>query len=213
MPTGGWEGIPPERLTPRQRRLQRCARILLLGALVNLLAVIAIAAVAVHAGNHDSALFTALQEALLPRLLVPADAAVLLLGVMTGANVAALLVLSITILAQEWWALAVLWLWMALNLAMLVLFGFAAGVLAIVPLILGWRHSAGRFSRLSHQPCHAQGTARDGCAARADSPLSPSSLTLMGFFTLLLYLLQIPQGGVVVNGRAGAGALHRRALH
>ena len=202
VPTGGWEGIPPERLTPRQRRLQRCARILLLGALVNLLAVIAIAAVAVHAGNHDSALFTVLHDTLLPRLFVPADAAVLLLGALTGANVAALLVLSITILAQEWWALVCSWLWMALNLAMLVAFGFAAGVLAIVPLVMAGGIALGDFRAYRTNPVMLKELRGRMRGARGFAIITVF-LTLMGFFTLLLYLLQIPQGGVVVTGELG----------
>ena len=60
---GEWEGIAPERMTPRQVRLQRCSLILLWGALLNFLAVLAICAAAIHAGNRDSSLFTAMQTA------------------------------------------------------------------------------------------------------------------------------------------------------
>lgn len=199
---GGWEGIAPERMTPRQRRLQRCSLILLWGALLNFLAVVAICAAAIHAGNRDSSLFTAIQAALLPGLVISADAAVLLLAAGTGVNVALLLLLSVVILAQEMWSVVGVWLTVALNLAALVWLGFAPSVLAVAPLLAAGLLTLGDLRAYRVNPVMLKELRGRMRGARGFAIIT-IFLTLMGFFTLLLYLLQIPQGGVVVTGELG----------
>ncbi len=200
--TGQWEGIAPERMTPRQRRLQRCSLILLWGALLNFLAVVAICAAAIHAGNQDSSLFSAIQAALLPGLVISADAAVLLLAAGTGVNVALLLLLSVVILAQEMWSVVCCWLAIALNLAALVWLGFAPSVLAVAPLLAAGVLTLGDLRAYRINPVMLKELRGRMRGARGFAIIT-IFLTLMGFFTLLLYLLQIPQGGVVVTGELG----------
>lgn len=199
---GEWEGLAPERMTPRQRRLQRCSLILLWGALLNFLAVVAICAAAVHAGNQDSSLFAALQAALLPGLVISADAALLLLAAGTGVNVALLLLLSVVILAQEMWSVVCCWLAVALNLAALVWLGFAPSLLAVAPLLAAGILTLGDIRACRVNPVMLKELRGRMRGARGFAIIT-IFLTLMGFFTLLLYLLQIPQGGVVVTGELG----------
>ena len=199
---GEWGGIAPERMTPRQRRLQRCSLILLWGALLNFLAVVAICAAAIHAGNQDSSLFSAIQAALLPGLVISADAAVLLLAAGTGVNVALLLLLSVVILAQEMWSVVCCWLAIALNLAALVWLGFAPSVLAVAPLLAAGVLTLGDLRAYRINPVMLKELRGRMRGARGFAIIT-IFLTLMGFFTLLLYLLQIPQGGVVVTGELG----------
>ncbi|MCY4147202.1 MAG: ABC transporter permease [Chloroflexi bacterium] len=199
---GEWEGIAPERMTPRQRRLQRCSLILLWGALLNFLAVAAIVPAAIHAGNHDSHLFTAMQATLLPGLVISADAAALLLAAGTGVNVALLLLLSVAILAQEMWSVVGCWLAVALNLAALVWLGFAPSLLAVAPLLAAGILALGDLRAYRVNPVMLKELRGRLRGARGFAIIT-IFLTLMGFFTLLLYLLQIPQGGVVVTGELG----------
>ncbi len=197
-----WEGIAPERMTARQRRLHRCSLILLWGTLLNFLALLLVCALAVHAGNHDSSLFTSAQTALLPRLVISADTAVLLLAAGTGANVMALLLLSVVILAQELWSAVGLWLVIALNLAALWAYGFAPAVLAVAPLLAAGILALGDWRAYRINPVMLKELRGRMRGARGFAIITVF-LTLMGFFTLLLYLLQIPQGGVVVTGELG----------
>ncbi|MCY4466264.1 MAG: hypothetical protein OXE46_12085 [Chloroflexi bacterium] len=199
---GEWEGIAPERMTPRQVRLQRCSLILLWGALLNILAVAAICAAAIHAGNRDSSLFSALQAALLSGLVISADAAVLLLAAGTGVNVALLLLLSVGFLAQEIWSVVCCWLAVALNLAGLVWLGFVPSLLAVAPLLAAGMLSLGDLRAYRVNPVMLKELRGRMRGARGFAIIT-IFLTLMGFFTLLLYLLQIPQGGVVVTGELG----------
>ena len=197
-----WEGIAPERMTPRQRRLHRCSLILLWGALLNCLALLLVCGLAVHAGNHDSGLFLSAQTALLPRLVVSADTAVLLLAAGIGANVMALLLLSVVLLAQELWSALGLWLVMALNVAALLVYGFAPALLAVAPLLAAGMLALGDWRAYRVNPVMLKELRGRMRGARGFAIITVF-LTLMGFFTLLLYLLQIPQGGVVVTGELG----------
>ena len=76
---GAWDRIPSELMTPRERLLRRCSRIMFWGAIINLLAAIVVIALGVSAANNDSALFSAVHGALLGNFSISADAAVLLI--------------------------------------------------------------------------------------------------------------------------------------
>ncbi len=202
VPTGAWQGIPPELLSPRERRLRRCSHILLWGALLNLLVALLTLGAAIHAGNTDSALFGALQEALLSRFVIDADAAVLLLISGSLANMALLLLLSVVILAQELWTVFMAWLLTALNLAALVAFGFLPALLAIAPLLLVGMLTTRDLGAFRLNPVMVK-ELRGRMRGLRGFAIITIFLTLMSFFTLLLYLLRVPSGGVVVTGELG----------
>ena len=180
--------------------------------MLNFLAVLAICAAAVHAGNQDSSLFAALQAALLPGLVISADAAVLLLAAGTGVNVALLLLLSVVILAQEMWSVVCCWLAVALNLAALVWLGFAPSLLAVAPLLAAGLLTLGDLRAYRVNPVMLKELRGRMRGARGFAIIT-IFLTLMGFFTLLLYLLQDPPRRRGRDRRAGARAVYRRALH
>ncbi|MDE2855163.1 MAG: hypothetical protein OXN88_13405 [Chloroflexota bacterium] len=203
VPQGpAWDRVPPELMTPRERLIRRSSLIMLWGALVNLAAAIVAIVVAVHAANRDNALFAALQEAALSRFAIDADSAALLIIAGILANSAVLLVLAAVILAQELWTVFTAWLLTAVNLAALALFGFTAGLLAIVPLLTVGLLTIGDLRAFRLNPVMVK-ELRGRMRGVRGFAIITIFLTLMSFFTILLYLLRVPAGGVVVTGDLG----------
>ena len=200
--TVAWDRIPPELMSPRERLLRRSSLIMFWGAVVNLLAGFAMIAAAVHAGNTDPALFAELQAALLSNFAISADAAMLLLIAGILANMAVLLMLSVVILAQELWTVFTAWLMTGLNLIALVVFGFLPAILAIAPLIVVGMLTLGDLRAFRLNPVMVK-ELRGRMRGVRGFAIITIFLTLMSFFTLLLYLLRVPQGGVVVTGELG----------
>ncbi len=197
-----WDRVPPHLMTPREKLLRRSSLLMLAGAVVNFLAAIAFIGLSIHAANQNPALFSQLQAALLSDFAVSADAAALLVIAGVLANMAVLLVLSAVILAQELWTVMTAWLLMALNLAALLVYGFNAALLAIAPLLLVGLMSLGDLRAFRLNPVMVKELRGRMRGARGFAIIS-TFLLLMSFFTLLLYLLRVPAGGVVVTGELG----------
>ena len=197
-----WDRIPPELMTSRERLLRRSSLIMFWGALLNLVAAVIVIGVAIHAANHDKALFVALQEAALSRFNIDADAAALLLIAGILANTAILLVLSAVILAQELWTVFTAWLLTVVNLAALLAFGFTASILAIAPLLTVGLMTIGDLRAFRLNPVMVKELRGRMRGVRGFATIT-IFLTLMSFFTILLYLLRVPAGGVVVTGNLG----------
>ncbi len=197
-----WDRIPPELMTPRERLIRRSSLIMFWGALINAVAGISVIVAAAHAGNVDPALFSALQGALLRDFVISADAAALLIiaGILT--NMAVLLVLSAVILAQELWTVFTAWLLTAVNLAALLAFGFLPALLAIAPLLTVGLMTMGDLRAFRLNPVMVK-ELRGRMRGIRGFAIITIFLTLMSFFTILLYLLQAPRGGVVVTGELG----------
>ncbi len=199
---GAWDRIPPELMTPRERLIRRSSLIMLWGALLNLVAGLAIIGAAIHAGNQDSALFTQLQDAFLALLPIDADAAALLIAAGILTNMALLLVLAAVILAQELWTVFTAWLLTAANFGALIGFGFTPGLLAIAPLLTVGLLTLRDLRAFRLNPVMVKELRGRMRGVRGFAIIS-IFLTLMSFFTILLYLLRVPQGGVVVTGELG----------
>ena len=197
-----WERVPPELMTPRERLLRRGSLVMLLGALANALGAAVVFMLAVHAGNVEPALYDSLQAALLSGFVISADAAVLLVIAGILANMAVMLLLAVVMLAQEIWTVFCAGLASALNLAALIIFGFTPALLALAPLLaLGVAVlrdlRAFRLNPVMVKELRGRMRGIRGFA------IMTIFLTLMSFFTILLYLLQVPRGGVVVTGELG----------
>ena len=197
-----WDRVPPELMTPRELLVRRSSLIMLGGAFVNLVAGIAVIALAARAGNQDPALFLELQAALLSDFAISADAASLLVSAGILANMAVLLVLAVVILAQELWTVFTAWFLIALNLAALMTFGFLPALLTIAPLTAVGLMTLGDLRAFRLNPVMVKELRGRMRGVRGFAIISVF-LTLMSFFTLLLYLLRMPQGGVVVTGELG----------
>ena len=200
--TAAWDRVPPELMTPRERLIRRSSLIMFWGAVINAIAGIAAIILSAHAGNVDPALFDALQAALLNSFTINADAAALLIIAGIFANMAVLLVLSVVILAQELWTVFTAWLLTAVNLAALLVFGFLPALLAIAPLLTVGLMTIGDLKAFRLNPVMVK-ELRGRMRGVRGFAIITIFLTLMSFFTILLYLLQVPRGGVVVTGELG----------
>ena len=203
VPEGiAWDRIPLELMTPRERLLRRSSLIMLGGAIVNLVAAIICIGIAIHAANRDASVFGALQELALNRFSIDADTAALMITAGVLANAAILLVLAAVILAQELWTVFCAWLLTGLNLAALLVFGFTPALLAMIPLATVGLMTIGDLSAFRLNPVMIKELRGRMRGARGFAIIT-IFLTLMSFFTILLYLLRVPAGGVVVTGDLG----------
>ncbi len=199
---GAWDRIPPELMSPRERLLQRSSLIMFWGSIVNLLAAVVVIAIAISAATNDYSRFAAARDILLSNLLISDDTAVLLVIVGILGNMAILLVLAVVILAQELWTVFTAWLLAALNVAALFLFGFLPALLAIAPLAVVGIMTIGDLRAFRLNPVMVK-ELRGRMRGIRGFAIITVFLTLMSFFTMLLYLLRVPQGGVVVTGELG----------
>lgn len=203
VPEGvAWDRIPPELMTPRERLLRRSSLIMFWGALVNLAAALIVIGVAIHAANQDAAVFSALQAAALGKFATQADTAALLIFAGSAANAAILLALAAVIKAQELWTVFTAWLLTGVNLAALLAFGFTPGILAMIPLVAVGLLTIGDLRAFRLNPVMVKELRGRMRGVRGFAIISVF-LTLMSFFTTLLYLLRVPAGGVVVTGDLG----------
>ncbi|MDE2819781.1 MAG: hypothetical protein OXI40_08630 [Chloroflexota bacterium] len=199
---GAWDRVPPELMTPRERLLRRSSLVLFWGALVNLLAALVVIALAVSAATDDNAQFSAIRAVLLGNFNIADDAALLLVIAGILGNLAFLSVLAVVILAQELWTVFTAWILTAVNGLALVAFGFAPALLAIAPLSLVGLMTIGDLRAFRLNPVMVK-ELRGRMRGIRGFAIITVFLTLMSFFTMLLYLLRVPQGGVVVTGELG----------
>ena len=197
-----WDSIAPELMTPREKLLRRLSLTLLAGALVNCAAGLLLVVLAVGAARGSQPTFADLQSALLGALVINADSAALLIIAGVFGNMALLLAQAVTIRAGELWTVVFGWLLLALNLLALLVYGFAPAVLAMAPLVLSslWTLTDIRAFRMNPVMVKEVRGRMRGIRGFA---IITVFLTLMSFFTMMLYLLRVPQGGVVVTGELG----------
>ncbi len=199
---GAWDRIPPELMTPRERLLRRSSLVMFWGALVNLLAALVLIALAVSAAANEPAQFTAIRAALLSSFNIADDAATLLIIIGILGNFAFLSILAVVILAQELWTVFTAWMLAAANALALVAFGFWPALLAIAPLGAVGLLTIGDLRAFRLNPVMVK-ELRGRMRGIRGFAIITVFLILMSFFTMLLYLLRVPQGGGVVTGELG----------
>lgn len=174
-----------EHLTPRELRLRRMSQLCQWLALCNgLLGVLLLLLMAAGSAASMSGLLLANYDG-------TASVALLLAAIGIFANVGGLLLLAIGTLAQELWALVVLLVMMVLNAAALLLVGFTPSLLVILPgayLLYLAMQDLRAFHGNPVTNKELRGRMR---GARAFAIITVF-LLLMGSFTVLLYLLQVP---------------------
>ena len=196
-----WDDIPTDLLTPRQTRLRRASRVMLGAAALHLAAGLILIALTLAAAG-DQARFAELQQLLLSRFTAADDTAALLAIAALFANMAFLLALSVVILAQELWTVAAAWILTAVNLAALLGLGFNPALLAIAPLVAVGIMTLADLRAFRLNPVMVK-ELRGRMRGLRGFAIITVFLILMSFFTILLYLLRVPQGGVVVTGELG----------
>ena len=201
-----WADLPYEALTPREQRLERAARVLRWGGVVNgaaALVVMALAFVGGALGLPD--LFAALHGLLLGRAAGADDAAAAAVVLLLLLNLSLTLVLMVGVLARELWAVAGLVIVIAANLAALLLLGFTPALLTIIAG--GWAGAliARDLNAFRINPVMLKELRGRMRGMRAFVVLT-IYLALMSAFTALLYLFYVPTQAV---GTAAAGAVGR----
>src|SRR5690606_6869993 len=116
---------PKEALTPREQRLERAAGVLRWGAIVSGGLVVVLLAAALLGGvGLIPGLFPTLQNLLLGRAPLAADAALSVVILLLLVDINLLLVLMVGVLAREFWSIPAVWLVAAVNVGAVILFGF-----------------------------------------------------------------------------------------
>ena len=202
IPVEQWDAIPVDMLTPRELLVRRASRIMLWGAIANFIVGLIVIGVALYSVTNNPSLFSSLRNILLTNFAVPDDTAMLLASAGILGNVAVLLVLSVVITAQEIWTVFVAWILTALNVIALLAFGFMPALLAIVPLGIVGVLTLGDIRAFRTNPVMLK-ELRGRMRGVRGFAIITIFLSLMSFFTILLYLLQLPSGGVVVTGELG----------
>ncbi len=188
-------------LTPREVRVRRIATILQWGGLLNLVLLIVLGLIlaldAVQAAGLSSVLLASLQAT--------AEARVLLGLAGIGANASLLLLLAAGTGAQEFWAMILTILAVLVNGAALFAFGFFPAVLALIPLgiaIVLAVQDLGAYHANAVMVKELRGRMR---GVRSFAIISVF-LLLMGSFTILLYLFQLPlleANETIITGELG----------
>ena len=197
-----WQPIPADLLTPRDILLRRASRVMLWGAALHLMAGIVLIGLAVAAAAGDKTLFGEMRRLLLSGFGGGDDTAALLAIAAVFANMTFLLALSVVILAQELWTVFAAWILTAINLAALFGLGFTPSLLAIAPLAAVGLMTLGDLGVFRLNPVMLK-ELRGRMRGLRGFAIITIFLILMSFFTILLYLLRVPQGGAVVTGELG----------
>ena len=197
-----WDSIPPELMSPRQRMLRRVSLTLFAGAALNFAAGFVVVILAVRAATGSDPSFTEIHASLLSGFAFSHDGAALLIIAGIFGNMALLLSLAVVIRAGELWTVFVSWLLLALNGVGLIVMKFAPALLAIAPLAIVAALTLTDLRAFRLNPVMVK-ELRGRMRGIRGFAIITIFLTLMSFFTLLLYLLRVPAGGVVVTGELG----------
>lgn len=190
-----------EILSPREALIARVNKVVQFGAMANFAVVIAIIVIILVTGSSSDTL----GGILLANAGLAPDSAVLVsvLGVLSNATV--LLLLAAGAQAQEFWTLPLLVFALIANLLALFMAGFLLAIIAIIPLVIT-AYLALRDLRAFHGNPVTIKELRGRMRGVRSFAIITIFLILMGSFTVLLYLLQLPTvtgGRTVVTGELG----------
>jgi ABC-2 type transport system permease protein len=198
--------LPEEPLTPREARLARTGEILRWGAVINGLGALVVLIIGIVAAtNTNTDLFITITDLTFGGYGGPADTALIAVILLLLANVSALLVTMVGVLSQEFWSLVLIAATIMTNVALIVLYGFFPGVLAIGSAAYAGYVMFGEFSAMRMNPVALKELRERMRGARAFVVIT-IYLGLMSGFTVLLYLIQrgiIQNDGTAVTGELG----------
>lgn len=188
-------------LTPREAMIQRVNNIFQFGALAHAAVLIALLIVVLVARDITQSVGLLL----LSQAAVAGDVALMAALAVTAANMGTLLLLAAGAQAQEAWAVPVALGAAIINGLLLVSVGFLPGALVIITVII-----AGYFAARDIRAFHGNPVTIKELRGRMRGVRSFAIITiflvLMGSFTVILYLLQLPAvtgGATVITGELG----------
>ncbi len=196
-----WIDAPDEPLTPREHRLRQAVRVLRWAALLHgLLALLLITLTVV---SWDAGL--RLGGLLLSGGGLSAGAALLAVILLLLVSMVSLLLLAIGAAARERWAVAGAWVLVGVNLLLAVTVSYWAGLLSAAISAAGALMVTRDWRGLGTNPVLLRELRGRMRGVRAFAIIS-IYLALMSGFTILLYMLQMPDAyhsGPVVTGQIG----------
>lgn len=196
-----WVDTPEEALSPREIRLERGARFLRWGAIINGgLAILTMVLALLGGLRLIPDLFPSLHNILIARFPGGDDAAVAAVVLLTQLNISFSLVLMVGILAREAWSFVALWLLVALNAAALILLGFTPALITIACAVIGGLIVSADLRAFRINPVMLKELRGRMRGVRAFVVLTVY-LGLMSGFTALLYLIYTP-----INRASGSSA-------
>jgi len=199
--------VPEEPLTPREARLARAGSVLRWTAILNgALALLILIAGAVSATSSSTDLYQTIADAFLSGFDGAPDAAVIAVSLLLLANVAALLVTMVGVVAQEFWSLLLLLAIVVVNIGLIVLFNFFLALITIGFAAFAVYVLISDLRAFRANPVATKELRERMRGARAFVVIT-IYLGLMSGFTVLLYLIQ--RGVIQNDGSAVTGELGR----
>ncbi len=198
---------PEEALSPRELRLERGEFILRWGAIINGVLTCLVFVLALLGGLRILPnLFPTLHNLLLGRVVIGDDAAVAEVILLLQLDISFLLVIAVGLLAREVWALAGVWILVAVNVLAVVLMGFTPAIVTIIAAVWGGIIVSQDVKAFRTNPVMLKELRGRMRGVRAFVVLSVY-LGLMSAFLALLYLIYEPINQR--NGSASAGEVGR----
>lgn len=198
---------PEEALSPRELRLERGEFILRWGAIINGVLTCLVFVLALLGGLRILPnLFPTLHNLLLGRVVIGDDAAVAEVILLLQLDISFLLVIAVGLLAREVWALAGVWILVAVNVLAVVLMGFTPAIVTIIAAVWGGIIVSRDVKAFRTNPVMLKELRGRMRGVRAFVVLSVY-LGLMSAFLALLYLIYEPINQR--NGSASAGEVGR----
>jgi ABC-2 type transport system permease protein len=179
----------------REQRLQRGGRLLQLGALLNGLMAVLVFIVGVIAATSSTDLFTTSANITVVRYDGADDLALLLTLLLLLGNVCVLLLTFVSVVAQEFWGLLLVWAVAVVNVGLLVVYGFIPGLVSIVLAFLAAIVVTRDIRTFRINPVMLKEIRGRMRGARAFVVITVY-LGLMSGFAVLMYLLQ---RGIILN--------------
>ena len=200
--------LSDEVLTPREARLERSAMILRWGAFANGAVVVLLLVLSLFGGLKILPnLFATLQNALLGRVTLDPDAALAVVILAVLVNISLLLVLMVGVLARELWAVAALWIVVALNALALIVMGFTPALVTIIAAVWSGIYFARDINAFRVNPVMLKELRGRMRGVRSFIVLTVY-LGLMSAFTALLYLI-FTTSTVGATGSSAVGSIGR----
>ncbi len=176
-------------LSLREIRLNRTASYLRYGAIINGILAVGILLIGALAGINMPDLFTTTANITLMRYSGTADTALIIVMLIALANLSALLVLMIGVLAQEFWSPLAIWLVVAVNSYLLVVYGFIPALITILAASAAGLTAMMNLSAFRINPLMLKELRERMRGARAFVVMSVY-LALMSAFAVLIFLIE-----------------------
>ncbi len=193
---------PEEALSPREARILKAATILRWGAILHVALLVTALIISFVQGAGINILPT-IKTAILFRFGGGADTALAISMMLLMLNMSALLVIMVGLMARETWSIVSVWVLVAANVVLLLLYGYTLGLVAAIAALISGVVASGDIRAYRTNPVMLKELRGRMRGMRAFIVLTVY-LGLMSGFMALIYLTFTSFGGNVSSAAAGA---------